>query len=143
MIRRLRSAMAAAVGLAAVGAVLVPQHAASLALLAGGTLVVVAAGYVLVLSGPLVAAEPPVTGLDVEPGAGAPTLEPQGLRDARRDLAARTQAGSLPGAVHDGLVAAGVLAASAPRPALGESADPAAAAALVHRLLDDTFGGTR
>ena len=143
MIRRLRAAVAAAVALAGAGAVLVPQHATSLALLAAGTVVVVAAAYLLVLSGPLVATTPPVTALDVGPGPGAPTLEPQGLRDARRDLAARAEAGSLPGPVHDRLVAAGVLPASAPRPAAGGTAGPVTAAALVHRLLDDTLGGTR
>lgn len=107
MIRRLGSAALAAVALAAAATTLVPQHAASLLLLAAGTLVVVAAAFLLVLAGPLVTAEAPTTALDVGPGPGAPTLEPQGLRGARRDLAARA------------------------------AADPAATAALVRQLLDD------
>lgn len=112
MIRRLGSAAAAAVAVAGAAAAFVPQHVASLALLAAGTLVVVAAGYLLVLSAPLVAAEAPVTSLDVAPGPGAPTLEPQGLRNARRDLAARRRA------------------------------DPDATAELVRTLLEGTPGGT-
>ena len=107
MIRRLGSAALAVMALGAAGTTLVPQHAASLLLLAAGTLVVVAATFLLVLAGPLVIAEAPATALDVGPGPGAPALEPQGLRDARRDLAARA------------------------------AADPAATAALVRQLLDD------
>jgi hypothetical protein len=107
VIRRLGSATLAVVALGAALTTLLPQHAASFLLLAAGTLVVVAAAFVLVLAGPLVTAVAPVTALDVGPGPGAPTLEPQGLRHARRDLAARA------------------------------TTDPAATAELVRRLLDD------
>lgn len=141
MIRRLRSAAVAAMALAGAAAALVPQHAASLASLAAGTLVVVAAAYLLVLSGPLASAAPPVTSLD-ESGAGAATLEPQRLREARRDLHARRAAGSLPTAVHERLVAAGILPTSTAAPAPGTTTDAAGAAALVHRLLDEDLGGT-
>lgn len=88
MIRRLASAALAALALGGAVTALVPQHAASLLLLAAGTLVVVVATFLLVLAGPLVTAEPVATALDLTPGPGAPTLEPQGLRDARRRLAA-------------------------------------------------------
>ena len=137
MIRRLGSAALAAVALAGVVATIVPQHAASLALLAAGTLVVVAAAFLLVLTGPLVAARPPATALDVARTAGAPSLEPQGLRDARRDLAARATPGSLPAAVRDRLLAAGVDPPALADTSGGPTSDPAAVAALVDRLLDD------
>ena len=132
MIRRLGSSALAALALGSGAAVLVPQHAASLLLLAAGTLVVVAATFLLVLAGPLVTAEQPATALDVGPGQGAPTLEPQGLRDARRDLSARTAPGSLPSPVRERLLAAGVTAASTVASGQGTTV-----AALGHRLLDD------
>lgn len=136
MTRRLGSCALAAVAVAATVAVVVPQHAASLALLAAGTVVLVAGVFLLVLAGPLVITDRPVTALDVAPGPGAPRLDPQGLRDARRDLAARTTPGSLPKPVHDRLVTAGVLSPG-PAPATGAAVDPAAAARRVHRLLDE------
>jgi hypothetical protein len=135
MTRRLLSASIAAVALAGAGAAVVPQHAASLVLVASGTVVVVAAVFLLVLAGPLVTSERPVSALDVAPGAGAAPLDPHGLRDARRDLAARHAPGSLPPPVHDRLAAAGVVPASPP-PAPGTAVDRTAAAALVHHVLD-------
>jgi hypothetical protein len=132
VIRRLGSAALAAVALAGAVAAIVPQHGASLALLAGGTIVVVAAVFVLVLAGPLVTGGPPRTVLDIEPSGGAPALEPHGLSDARRDLAARTAPGSVPAAVADRLAAAGIPATAG----AGGRSDPAAVAAIVHRLLD-------
>lgn len=134
MNRRLFAASLAAAALAGAGAALVPQHAASLVLLASGT-VVVAAVFLLVLAGPLVTGERPVSALDVVPGAGAAPLDPHGLRDARRDLAVRHVPGLLPPPVHDRLAAAGVLPASPPPPP-GTTVDRDAAAALVHRVLD-------
>lgn len=147
MTRRLASVALAAAALAGGVASVLPQHAASLALLAAGTVVVVAAMFLLLLAGPLVTAEHPVAALDVAPGSGAPALDPQGLRDARRDLATRHAAGSLPAPVHERLVRAGLLEPSGPAP--GTLVDPAGAAELVHRLLDERdhfaapHGGTR
>lgn len=141
MNRRLRAAAVAAAALASATATVLPQHAASLVLLAAGTVVVVAAAFLLVLAGPLVAAPRPATALDVAPGAGAPPLDPQGLRDARRDLASRHAPGSLPAPVHDRLVAAGVLPAPDGSPPPGTAVDAATASALVHRLLDGPAAG--
>lgn len=135
MTRRLVSVALAAVALAGGFAAVVPQHAASLALVAAGTVVVVSAVFLLLLAGPLATAAHPVTALDVAPRAGAPALDPQGLRDARRDVAARHAPGSLPAPVRDRLVRAGLLDPSDP-PATGTTADPAGTAELVHRLLD-------
>ena len=147
MIRRLASAALAALALGAAVAVVLPQHAASLALLAAGTVTVVAATFLLLLAGPLVTADRPTTPLDGERSAGAPTLEPQGLRDARRDLAARAAPGSVPAAVRDRLAAAGVVVPSEP-PAAGARPDAPAVAALVEVALDHPdhlapHGGTR
>lgn len=100
MNRRLRSVAVAAAALAGAGAAVVPQHAASLAVLAAATVAVVAAAFLLVLAGPLVTADRPRTALDgVTARSAAPALDPQGLRDARRDLAARGD-GRLTPAVH-------------------------------------------
>lgn len=135
MNRRLLSASIAAAALTGVGMAVVPQHAASLVLLASGTVVVVAAVFLLVLAGPLVTAERPVSALDVVPGVGAAPLDPHGLRDARRDLAVRHAPGSLPLPVHDRLAAAGALPASPP-PLPGTTVDRVSTAALVHQVLD-------
>lgn len=145
MTRRLGSAALAAVALAGFVAAVVPQHAASLALLAAGTLVVVAATYVLVLAGPLVTADPPRSAVDALPAAGAPSLDPQGLRDARRDLVARTTSGAVPAPVRDRLAMVGI---DAPVGAsTGTRSDPAGVASLVNRLLDGEhdapYGGAR
>lgn len=148
MIRRLGSAALAAVALAGMVAVVVPQHAASLVLLSAGTLVVVAAAFLLVLAGPLVTADRPTTALDVEPAAGVPPLEPQGLRDARRDLATWATPGSLPAPVRRRLLAAGVDLPSFDDAdaSTGPTSDAAAVAVLVDRLLDEQLaphGGLR
>lgn len=93
MIRRLASVAAGAAALAGLAIALLPQHAASIAALAAATVAVVAASFLLVLAGPFVTARP-------EPWpapAGArlvPPLDPQGLRDARRTVAARRAAGT-------------------------------------------------
>ena len=137
MIRRLGSAALAAVALAGSVAVLVPQHAASLVLLTAGTLVVVAAAFLLVLAGPLVTADRPTTALDVARATGAPSLEPQGLRDARRDLAARTVPGVLPAVVRDRLRAGGLGVPASTDAGASPTSDPVAVAALVDRLLDE------
>lgn len=109
MNRRLRSVAVAAVALAGAGATVVPQHAASLAVLAAATVAVVAAAFLLVLAGPLVTAERPATALDgVAPRSRASALDPQGLRDSRRDLAARGD-GALTPAVHRRLRAGAAL----------------------------------
>lgn len=86
MIRRVVALAAASGAVAAMAVVVVPQHAASALALAGAAVVVVLAVSALVLAGPLVEREVPVTELDVGDAPGAPTLEPAGLRDARRDL---------------------------------------------------------
>lgn len=87
MIRRVGSVAVGAAATAGTAVALVPQHAASLAVLATATVAVVVAGFVLVLAGPLVAARPPAwPGRGSPPGA-PPPLDPQGLRDARRAVA--------------------------------------------------------
>ncbi|HEX4901503.1 MAG TPA: hypothetical protein VFV42_01750 [Acidimicrobiales bacterium] len=94
MIRRIGAVAVAASVVAGLGTVIVPQHAASLAAVAAATVAVVAATFLLVVAGPLVAAPPPAW-----PGAGGragtpPPLDPQGLRDARREVARRLAAGT-------------------------------------------------
>lgn len=164
MNRRLVPVALAALVVAGTAAAVVPQHAASIAALAAATVVVVLALLLLVLAGPLVTAEPPTTALDGLPPGRAPALDPQGLRDARRDLAGRRAAGSLPPAVWERLVVAAVLrlqrcgididspstreqgrvllapgtwALLVTPPAPGTTADAAGAAATVHRTLDE------
>lgn len=161
MTRRLASVLAAAATLAGTVAVVVPQHAASLVALAGGTVVVVLAVFLLVLAGPLATAEQPRSALDGHAVTGAPSLDPQGLRDARRDLAGRS-AGSLPPAVRERLLVASelhlhrlgidvhdagahggaplhpatwTLLTTPPPP--GHVVDPERCAATVHRTLDE------
>lgn len=96
MIRRVGSTVVAAVAVAGLASVIVPQHAASLAALAAATVAAVTAALVLVATGPLVAARPPAwPGLRPDTRA-APPLDPQGLRDARRAVAAHVRAGADP-----------------------------------------------
>lgn len=97
---------AAAVGGPAVA--LVPQHAASVASVGAATVVVVLAVSALVLVGPVVQREVPVTALDRADARGAALLDPGGLRDARRDLAQPAR-GPVPAAVWERLVVAAVL----------------------------------
>lgn len=164
MIRRLGPVALSTVAVAGVAVAVVPQHAASLAALAAATVVVVLALFLLVLAGPLVTADPPSTALDVPRAGHAPGLDPQGLRDARRDLAGRCREGALPPAVWERLVVAAVLRlqrcgvdidSPATRdqgrallrpdtwsllvspPRSGTAAAPAAVAATVHRTLDE------
>jgi len=106
VIRRLASVAAAAAAIAGAAAVVVPQHAASLASLAAGTVAVVAAIFLVVLAGPLVSAAPSGSTLAVGGERAAPApLDPQGLRDARRDLSSPAGA-ALPAPVHRRLRAA-------------------------------------
>lgn len=164
MNRRLLAVTLAAVTVAGAAAAVVPQHAASVAALAAATVVVVLALLLLVLAGPLVTAEPLTTALDGVPAGRAPALDPQGLRDARRDLAGRRGAGALPPAVWERIVVAAVLrlqrcgidvdspstreqgrallhpstwALLVTPPAPGSTVDAAGAAAIVHRTLDE------
>lgn len=165
MNRRLAPVAAAAVAVAGAVTAVVPQHAASLVLLAATTVLVVLALFLLVLAGPLVTAESPRTALDRgSASCAAPALDPQGLRDARRDLGQRHRSGQLPRAVRERLVAAARLrlqhrgidldapggreqaqallgsatwALLADRPAPGSTVAPAATAATVHRTLDE------
>jgi len=159
VIRRLASVAVAAAAIAGAGAAVVPQHAATLVVLGVATVAVVAAGFLLVLAGPLVSNRPepwPAPGAATSP---VPVLDPQGLRDARRDLAGRSD-GGLPPAVHRRLRAAAerrladlgldladeraprllgataeVLAAAPATPTT--AGHPLAAAVAAHRLLDD------
>jgi len=94
VIRRLRSVAVAAAGVAALSSMVVPQHAASLAVLGAATVAVVAAAFVLVLAGPLVAADPPTWPGRSPPAGAPPPLDPQGLRDARRTVRRRLAAGA-------------------------------------------------
>lgn len=106
-----RRPLALAIAAGAVGGLavaVVPQHAASVASLAGATVVVVLAVSALVLVGPLVQREVPVTALDRGDAQGAPALDPAALRDARRDLALPTR-GPVPAPVWERLVLAAVL----------------------------------
>lgn len=164
MIRRLGPVALSAVAVAGAAVAVVPQHAASLAALAAATVVVVLALFLLVLAGPLVTTEPPATALDAPPPGHVPGLDPQGLRDARRDLAGRGQHGALPPAVWERLVVAAVLrlqrcgvdidspatrdqgrALLRPEtwsllvspPRSGATSDPARVATTVHRTLDE------
>lgn len=164
MNRRLVPVVLAALAVAGTAVAVVPQHAASIAALGAATVVVVLALLLLVLAGPLVTTEGPTTALDGLPPGQAPALDPQGLRDARRDLAGRGAAGSVPPAVRERLVVAAALrlqrcgidldspntrdhgrALLAPGtwallvapPAPGTTADAAGAAATVHRTLDE------
>lgn len=164
MTRRLVPVVLSSVAVAGIAVVVVPQHAASLAALAAATVVVVLALFLLVLAGPLVTAEPPTTALDAPPGGRAPGLDPQGLRDARRDLTGRCRDGALPPPVWERLVVAAVLrlqrcgvdvddpatreqgrallrpatwALLVTPPGAGTALDPAGAAATVHRTLDE------
>jgi hypothetical protein len=135
--RRLRSIAAAAAALAGAGTAVVPQHAASLAVLAAATVAVVAAAFLLVLAGPLVTAERPRTTLDgAAARSKAPSLDPQGLRDARRDLAARGD-GTLTPAVHRRLRAGATLRLAA----LGVDLDDAAGQQHARTLLGPASAG--
>ncbi len=142
---------------------LVPQHAASLAALAAATVVVVLAVVALVVVAPLAERDIPITELDVVDAGGAVPLDPPGLRDARRDVAALTR-GPVPGVVWERLVVAAVLrlqrrgididsphtrhqgqALLRPEtwqlltttPPRGGRSQPAAVAPVVHRTLDE------
>lgn len=160
MTRRLASVVAAAAALAGMVASVVPQHAASVVALAGGAVVVVLAVFLLVLAGPLAVAEQPRSDLDGSAVPGASRLDPQGLRDARRDLAGRSAVPS-PLAVRERLLVAAELHlqrlgtdvdearahGALLRPATwtllttpsppGQMADPERTAAVVHRTLDE------
>jgi hypothetical protein len=160
VIRRLASAAAAAAALAGAGAAIFPQHVASVAVLAAATVAVVAAAFLLVLAGPVVSARPEPWPRSSAPAHIAPPLDPHGLRDARRDLAARRD-GMLPPAVRrrlqaaadrrlahlgttldDGRVSGLLSAATVEQLTTGPGAptgpgDATAVAAIAHRLLDD------
>lgn len=164
MNRRLLSVALAAVAVAGLSTAVVPQHLASLVVLAAATVVVVLALFLLVLAGPLVTTAPPTTALDGVAAGRVPALDPQGLRDARRDLGGRRRAEQLPPAVWERLVVAAVLRlqrcgvdVDSPStraqgrallrestwsllvtpPAAGTTADAAGAAAIVNRTLDE------
>ena len=100
--------MAAALTAGGVAVVIVPQHAAAITSVAAATVVVVLAAVALVIMGPLTEREVPITELDVAEAGSAVPLDPPGLRDARRDLAAATR-GPVPGVVWERLVVAAVL----------------------------------
>lgn len=164
MNRRLLPVALAALAVAGAATAVVPQHLASLVVLAAATVVVVLALLLLVLAGPLVTTEPPTSPLDGTPAGRVPALDPQGLRDARRDLASRRRVDALPPAVWERLVVAAVLRlhrcgvdVDSPStreqgrallrpgtwsllvtpPAPGPTADPAGVAAIVNRTLDE------
>lgn len=159
MSHRLVSVAVAALAVAGAGAAVFPQHVATLAVLATATVAVVAAGFLLVLAGALLSARPaPWSGTSLL--STVPPLDPHGLRDARRDLAARRD-GTIPPAVHHRLRVAAdrrlaglglslddpgarhllrgtTLDVLVRPPGVAEVAgDPAAAAVAAHRLLDD------
>jgi len=93
VIRRVASTAVAAAAAAGLVTAVVPQHAASLAVLAAATVAAVTAVLLLAVTGPLVAARPPAWPVGAE-RRGAPPLDPQGLRDARRAVAAHVRAGA-------------------------------------------------
>lgn len=163
MNRRITASLLAAVVVGGSVTAAVPQHAASIGRVLAVAVVVVTGGLLLGAVGPFVARDPARTALDAVPRTGAPPLDPHGLRDARRDLDRPSQAGSLPRPVWERLIAASRLQLHAagldhedphaaawleglpartrrllatPPPA-GFDRDPAAAAAIVHRTLDD------
>jgi hypothetical protein len=149
---RITAALLAAVVVGGSVTAAVPQHAATIGRVVAVAVVVVTGGLLLGAVGPFVARDPARTALDALPRTGAPPHDPHGLRDARRDLDRPSHAGSLPRPVWDRLVAASLLQPHAgaldkvplptrqllatPPPA-GFDRDPATAAAIVHRTLDD------
>lgn len=86
MNRHLVAAAAAAVALAGGVILVVPQHAVSILRLFAGSVVVAAGALVLSAVAPYVAATPAETALDRTARRRVDTLDPHGLRDARRDL---------------------------------------------------------
>lgn len=164
MNRRIYSVALAAVVVGGVAAMVVPQHTVSIARVLATAVAAVAGGCLLAAVGPLVSREAPRTALDSMPRAGAPPLDPHGLRDARRDLGRPCARGSVPRPVWDRLVVRArmqleeighdlddprsqdavadrvpdrtIRLLGAPPPH-GDHRDPAGAAALVHRTLDD------
>ena len=148
MNRRIAAAVLAAAVVGGLGCLALPQHAASIVRLAAAAVAVYTGGLVLGAVGPVVGREPERTALDHTPATGATPLDPHGLRDARRDLDRPAAPGSLPPAVRDRLLEVHAAQAGArdgvptilrapPTTPAGARRDPAAAARLVHRVLDD------
>jgi hypothetical protein len=104
--RRIAASAAAAAVLVGMALVVVPQHGWSAARVGAVAVAVTAGGLVLLAVAPAVHREPPASELDRRASAGAPPLDPHGLRDARRDLGRPAAAGSVPRPVHDRLVGA-------------------------------------
>ena len=170
MNRRIASTAVAAVALFGVTIVIVPQHGWSAARVLAVAVAVVTGALVLLAIGPFVRREAPSTALDQRAVAGAPPLDPHGLRDARRDLARPSAPGSVPPDVWDRLVVAAtmrlhhvgidvdtprgldqmaavldpdVVALLATEPRRGAGRDPDEVAAIVHRTLDELDGLVR
>lgn len=161
MNRRIAASLLAAVVVAGVLTAVVPQHAASISRTLAVAVAVVTGGLLLAAAGPFVAREAPRTELDALPAGGARPLDPHGLRDARRDLDRPAPPGSVPVPVWERLAVASRMrleaagidpddAASveaclrsetirllATPPGAGFDRDAAAAAAVVHRVLDE------
>lgn len=151
MNRRIGLAGMAALAVAGVVIVLLPQHATSLLRLAAATVTAITAGLVLAAVGPVVAREPTTSALDQLPANAVPPLEPHGLRDARRDIDRPTAPGSVPPSVRRRLVdvlhAGGVADADLPVeltavPPAGSGRDPQGVARIVNQVLDAADQGT-
>lgn len=162
--RRIVGYVFAAVVVGGISSAVVPQHVGSIARVVAVATAVVAGALVLGAVGPFVSREPQRTALDARPLSGAPPLDPHGLRDARRDLDRPCPPGSVPAPVWERLVLAWRMQCRASGaeidgtvddaggdarlrpetcrvlatpPAAGFDRDPARAAALVHRTLDE------
>lgn len=152
MNRRIGLAAMAALAMAGLVIVLIPQHATSVLRLAAATVTAITAGLVLAAVGPVVAREPTTSALDQLPATVVPPLEPHGLRDARRDIDRPTAPGSVPPSVRRRLVdvlhARGVSDADLPVqltavPPAGSGRDPEGVARIVNQVLDAADQGTR
>lgn len=148
-----RIAVAALAGAVVSGLVVVvlPQHATSIVRVGASTVTAIAAALVIAAVAPVVAREPTTSALDHVPTPGASPLDPQGLRDARRDIDRPTAPGSVPSAVRRRLVEAlrvrglpderlPAILTDEPRP--GSGRDAPAVSQLVNEILDAAEQGT-
>lgn len=144
MNRRIATVLAAAVVLAGAVMIVLPQHAATAARVSAATVAVLTGTLVLGAVAAIAGRAPVESALDHPPTTGVAPLDPHGLRDARRDLGRPGATGQLPPVVWDRLTRArpvGRLPDDVERllaapPGHGQHRDPAAVAAVVHRVLD-------
>lgn len=99
MNRRLVAVATAALALAGGTIFVAPQHTVSVLRLFAGSVVVMAGALVLSAVAPYVAETPAETALDRTARRRVDTLDPHGLRDARRDLGRAAAPGGIPAEV--------------------------------------------